>query len=960
MYFFFILAAIFGFAQDSNYVISVKRLGDIDIQPNSINVTGFQIRYTIPAKSFTFNNPQLLLTVMTLEDYDESQPLEDMFTMGQNSIIHPRSMPTVNGHHIVDIAANLTCGETYLVWIAFGQSGSMTVFGPGRFSVDTCAPTGAPSIFAHDLIDRRVENGMCRERQIFNDWMTRDQCWEQCLDDDTCLGCVYNADVESETCNSEGCFDNNAKFAPFHRCQEISRNDGSFIEYRRLSPTTTPTTSPTTAPTHEPCNQFQTHMQCEIGEDSEREELRLERVDYCEIACNDHTDGRDYCCEYNTVGSYPTCTMYYGSTAIVNSPKPEKHYAMINTGSNSLRVGYECDRRSEGSSLEISSSNVCHHLCSDTAAAIDRIRHTNQGCCQYEPASGLCAFYPGTHPISAPESSNHATLCDPFLTETPFPTPAILSPGQLGTTQVPVFEEFWCSNHTCYWNDGMRGIEWDYYTRHPLDCETCSEICRQDPNCGGVECDTYCAWWAVGVCENPADWSGLHPTCRRKSDFNHVGMGLCSPNSPITVDSRVETVDGETFIIDSNWFNPRNDIDDATFEKVDSIDACFLACKATKGCSGVNVATVGETMCQAMHDVPTGTTQYDFDWFRQARIQCYARGGDPSSWLIPSPAPTIAELYVGTPHPTPIPTQFPTNTPSHYVGELKEWWDLKVILDVENVRESMQCENLKHVIWNAAMVIFVELRVKQEDISIEGCNMRRRSLQSLQITQRMPLRIRAYDYDIKNTVKVKLESPYLREYINTNIHPLRVTSVSDPVIYHFARPEPEPEPLSQQWRMILFLLFGVLAGTTCFACYLWLCIKRRLYRRIRRQIRRWQIDRRRARRTRRASSELSRPSQERVPPPIENVAPVVDEIAIHGGSDFSEEEDEMGSFSETGIEMEMTDVGSDPENEFREANPTLVDEDAAEDVKADDDDDIDPSIEVNLSLDDDMNQRVDS
>ena len=58
--------------------------------------------------------------------------------------------------------------------------------------------------------------------------------------------------------------------------------------------------------------------------------------------------------------------------------------------------------------------------------------------------------------------------------------------------------------------------------------------------------------------------------------------------------------------------------------------------------------------------------------------------------------------------------------------------------------------------------------------------------------------------------------------------------------------------------------------------------------------------------------------------------------------------------------MEMTDVGSDPENVFREANPTLVDEDAAEDVKADDDDDIDPSIEVNLSLDDDMNQRVDS
>eukprot|EP00493_Phyllostaurus_siculus_P003482 UN03497 len=111
----------------------------------------------------------------------------------------------------------------------------------------------------------------------------------------------------------------------------------------------------------------------------------------------------------------------------------------------------------------------------------------------------------------------------------------------------------------------------------------------------------------------------------------------------------------------------------------------------------------------------------------------------------------------------------------------------------------MQCENLKHAIWNAAWVIFDALRVKQEDISIEGCNMRRRSLQSLQITQRMPLRIRAYDYDIKNTVKVKLESPYLGEYINQNlIHPLRVTSVSDPVIHHFARPEPEPEPLSQQ------------------------------------------------------------------------------------------------------------------------------------------------------------------
>ena len=110
---------------------------------------------------------------------------------------------------------------------------------------------------------------------------------------------------------------------------------------------------------------------------------------------------------------------------------------------------------------------------------------------------------------------------------------------------------------------------------------------------------------------------------------------------------------------------------------------------------------------------------------------------------------------------------------------------MKVILDVENVQENMECESLKHKIWQATMIIFLGIRVKREDISIEGCNMRRRSLQLLQATQRMPLRIRAYDYDIKNQVKVELESTVFRQSINTHIGPQRVTSVSDPIIYHF-------------------------------------------------------------------------------------------------------------------------------------------------------------------------------
>lgn len=365
-----------------------------------------------------------------------------------------------------------------------------------------------------------------------------------------------------------------------------------------------------------------------------------------------------------------------------------------------------------------------------------------------------------------------------------------------------------------------------------------------------------------------------------------------------------------------------------TDEKIDSTEACFLRCKSMDGCSGVNVATEGRTKCQPVHEVPDAVFQpYDFDWFQDASFECYARPGEPSDWLLPSIFPTTAELYTGTAHPTEAPSLFPTVNPVEY--DFEQWWDLHVVIVVSGIPSDFTCNDVKQRIWNAAMVIFVAKRVSADDIWVEGCNLRRRQLYDfpLQDTQHIPLHIRAHEHDIKNDVHLELASPNFGDFLQVNVHPLTVQEVSDPIVRVATHEIPEPVPLNEKWRMVLFLLFGVLAGTTCFACYLWLCVKRRAYRRLRTMIRRRQLARRRGRSSQRRPQESRRSSssrEQRQPPPLHQAEDPLDaHEPAHGGSVPSSEDE----FEERGPASSA--VSSDIE--LRVPDPTEAGDDADSD-----------------------------
>ena len=87
-------------------------------------------------------------------------------------------------------------------------------------------------------------------------------------------------------------------------------------------------------------------------------------------------------------------------------------------------------------------------------------------------------------------------------------------------------DEFRCSSKHCRPEKHMQGKSYDYdiYSNNS-DCELCKDICRNDTNCGGVDCGgtVSCTWWKVGICgslEKQAREDSSYRTCMKYDEGN--------------------------------------------------------------------------------------------------------------------------------------------------------------------------------------------------------------------------------------------------------------------------------------------------------------------------------------------------------------------------------------------------------------------------------------------------------
>ena len=81
---------------------------------------------------------------------------------------------------------------------------------------------------------------------------------------------------------------------------------------------------------------------------------------------------------------------------------------------------------------------------------------------------------------------------------------------------------FECNNTHCSWKDHVKGQDWDYYSESDGDCPLCQQRCKEDSNCGAIECgDSYCSWWSRGKCT--IGWKTVlsYFTCRLPSTGIH-------------------------------------------------------------------------------------------------------------------------------------------------------------------------------------------------------------------------------------------------------------------------------------------------------------------------------------------------------------------------------------------------------------------------------------------------------
>ena len=86
---------------------------------------------------------------------------------------------------------------------------------------------------------------------------------------------------------------------------------------------------------------------------------------------------------------------------------------------------------------------------------------------------------------------------------------------------------FRCSSQHCRAEKHLSGTEYKVYN-NISDCKLCKDICRNDTNCGGVDCGktVSCTWWKVGICgslEQQARDDPEYSTCMKYDEGNTIG-----------------------------------------------------------------------------------------------------------------------------------------------------------------------------------------------------------------------------------------------------------------------------------------------------------------------------------------------------------------------------------------------------------------------------------------------------
>ena len=79
--------------------------------------------------------------------------------------------------------------------------------------------------------------------------------------------------------------------------------------------------------------------------------------------------------------------------------------------------------------------------------------------------------------------------------------------------------KFDCNTMHCTWSKYIQGQHWDYYSETDGDCNNCKQRCRNDANCGAIECGyNSCSWWKKGTCEVGDHSNSAYFTCRPSSN----------------------------------------------------------------------------------------------------------------------------------------------------------------------------------------------------------------------------------------------------------------------------------------------------------------------------------------------------------------------------------------------------------------------------------------------------------
>ena len=80
-----------------------------------------------------------------------------------------------------------------------------------------------------------------------------------------------------------------------------------------------------------------------------------------------------------------------------------------------------------------------------------------------------------------------------------------------------VLETGWfCRKTNCLRDKYIKDTDWGYYSTTNGNCADCKKMCRNDSNCGGIECGLWpdsghCIWWKEGKCQRVQEQSGDDP-----------------------------------------------------------------------------------------------------------------------------------------------------------------------------------------------------------------------------------------------------------------------------------------------------------------------------------------------------------------------------------------------------------------------------------------------------------------